>query len=72
MEMISPDTYIKEIEKLTTEQLLEEKSKLEKEIEKIEEEISNNVPDYFFGSRETKLSVYGLYLSKLNELIANK
>ncbi len=72
MEMISSDKYIKEKENLTIEQLLEEKYQLEKKINEIEKDITNNVPDIFNGGRDTRLKMYKEYLLKLNELIENK
>lgn len=72
MEMISPDTYIKGKENLSTEELLAEKSRLEEKIKKIEEDISNNVPDVFDGGRSVRLNMYNKYVSKINELISKK
>ena len=49
MEMISPDSYIKEKKKLTVEELRQEKLSLQAKIDKIKEDIANDVPDVFNG-----------------------
>ena len=69
MEMISPDSYIKQKKKLTVEELRQEKLSLQAKIDKIKEDIANDVPDVFNGGRDTKLKMYQEYLSKLDELL---
>ena len=69
MEMISPNQYIERKKEQLIEELTKEKTELEHKINKIKEEINNNVPDLFNGGRDTKLQMYQLYCSELNNLI---
>ena len=72
MEMMSPDSYIKEKLHFTIEQLIEEKSKLENSINEIESQVINNIPDIFNVGRDTKLKMEKQYLQKIEELILQK
>ena len=72
MEMISPSMYIKEKENFTVEELTKEKELLKSKIEKINSDISNDVPDIFSGGRDTKKKIYEEYVQELEKLIIKK
>lgn len=72
MEMISPEAYIESIKSYSIDKLENEKLKLKSKIEKIKEDIANNVFDIFNGGRDTKLKMYENYLQELEKIIEEK
>lgn len=69
--MISPKQYIEGKKERIVEELKKGKEESEQNINKIKEDINNNIPDIFNGGRDTKLQMYELYYTELDSLIEN-
>lgn len=72
MDMMSPELYMKQQEKCTTEELLQKKKSLQESLIKMQKDIDNNVPDIFNGGRITRYKMYQEYLQKIEEILSKR